>query len=294
MNDHYRPLVSICIPTYNGEMFIEAALNSALSQDYNHIEVILSDDQSNDKTLEIAESILSQSDVKYQIHNHEPNGIGANWNNTVRLATGDYIKFLFQDDILESNCISEMIEAAITFPDAGLIYSKRQYLIDDPNTASPEFIAYYGNLHTHWETLNVESGSMSGRDYLKDPAFLNSPKNKIGEPTNVLIKTEVFEKIGYFNETMKQALDSDFWYRLMPFYDVVFIDKALVKFRLHQEQTSAKNKKSREQDQDLIYKEYYKYLLPYLHPKNKKKLLKRYHPFYKALVSIKRTIYGQK
>ena len=294
MSDHNKPLVSICIPTYNGEKFIAEALHSVLNQDYDNLEIILSDDRSSDNTVQFAKAILSKSGLKHHIDSHEPSGIGANWNNTIKLASGAYIKFLFQDDVLKPNCISEMVKAAENFPDAGLIYSRRDYLIEDPESVSEEFISYYGELHTHWQDLKIESGCLAGREYLKDSAFLNSPKNKIGEPTNVLIKTDVFKKVGYFNESMKQALDSDFWYRLMPFYNVVFIDKILVKFRLHEDQTSAINKQNREQDQELIYKEYYKHLLPYLHPKNKRKLLKRYHPFYKALVSIKRTIYGQK
>ena len=293
MNDQF-PLVSVCIPTFNGEKYIEEALTSAFTQTYPNIEIIVSDDRSSDKTLQIIESIRNKNEIPITIANHEPQGIGANWNNCVALASGDYIKFLFQDDQLYPNCLSRMMEMALEFPFAGLIYSKRDFIIEDEASVSNEYIDYYGQLHSHWEDLKIEQGCLSGRTYLADRNFLNSPKNKIGEPTNVLLKSDVFQKVGMFNEQMKQALDSDFWYRIMPYYDVAFIDESLCGFRLHQEQTSRVNKRAREQDQDKIYKEYYKHLLPFLHPKNRMKLLKRYHPFYKALVSIKRTIYGNK
>jgi glycosyltransferase involved in cell wall biosynthesis len=92
-------LISICIPTYNGENYILEALNSIKNQSYKNIEVIISDDNSNDKTLEICEKFKSEVDFPVYIYNHLPNGIGSNWNNCILKSKGDYIQFLFQDDL---------------------------------------------------------------------------------------------------------------------------------------------------------------------------------------------------
>jgi glycosyltransferase involved in cell wall biosynthesis len=289
-----RPLVSICIPTYNGEEYIEESIQSAISQTYPNLEIIVSDDASKDDTLAIIERFKSKTKIPISIVHHNPQGIGANWNNCIIHSKGDYIKFLFQDDVLLPNCIETMMAMAIKYPDVGLIYSKRIFIYEKASAEIEKFIAYYGPIHTHWDNIEVKQGVVSGSIYLKDKAFLNSPKNKIGEPTNVLLKTECFETIGFFNETLQQALDSDYWYRVMRKYDIAFINEVLVKFRLHANQASNINKNREIPDSQLMYREYYDKLFWSLHPKSQLKLLKLYHPIFKMLVAIKRSFYAKK
>ena len=289
-----KPLVSICIPTYNGAQYIEEAIRSAINQTYSNLEIIVSDDASKDDTLAIVEQYKNKTEIPISIVHHSPQGIGANWNNCVTHSNGQYIKFLFQDDVLLSNCIEVMMAMAITFPSAGLIYSKRTFIHESSSSEIEKFIAYYGPIHKHWDAIEVKQGLLSGRTYLKDKAFLNSPKNKIGEPTNVLLKTECFQTIGVFNTILQQALDSDYWYRVMRKYDIVFIDEVLVKFRLHDNQASNINKNREIPDSQLMYKEYYDNLFWSLHPKSQFKLLKLYHPMFKMLTKIKRSFYAKK
>jgi glycosyltransferase involved in cell wall biosynthesis len=288
------PLVSICIPTYNGAIYIEEAMQSAISQTYSNLEIIVSDDASKDGTLAIIERFKSKTKIPITIVTHKPQGIGANWNNSIRHSKGQYIKFLFQDDVLLPNCIATMMTMAIEYPNAGLIYSKRTFICENITSEIEQFIAYYGPIHRHWDNLEVKQGVLSGKRYLKDKAFLNSPKNKIGEPTNVLLKKECFDTISFFSETLQQTLDSNYWYRVMRKYDIAFIDEILVKFRLHDNQTSSINKHRDIPDSQLMYKEYYDKLFWYLHPKSQLKLLKLYHPIFKMLVAIKRSFYAKK
>ena len=287
MMSDFFPLVSICIPTYNGEAYIEACMDSALQQTYSNLEIIVSDDASRDKTLAIIEKYKNETKIPIHVFNHQPNGIGANWNNCVKYAEGDYIKFLFQDDLLDSNCILEMVQLMASSNHMGMVYARREIIADFESDWVSEFRSVYNNLHEGWGDFQVTSGLLSGKVYLGDREFLNSPKNKIGEPTSVLLKKECFEKVGYFNETMKQALDCEFWYRLMPYYDVGFIDKTLSKFRLHDKQASTLNKSSQIDETKLLYHAYYLFLLKYLHPKNKWKLIKLFHPIINTLVRFK-------
>jgi glycosyltransferase involved in cell wall biosynthesis len=286
------PLVSICIPTYNGETYIVEALESAIKQTYSNLEIIVSDDDSSDDTLKRIDAYQSKTVIPIKIHHHTPSGIGANWNNCVTKANGDYIKFLFQDDVLEPNCILKMMDLAITNPQLGMVYCKRNFIYTQLTPKLKKFIEYYSNLHMYWDDVKVETGILSGKTYLKDRQLLNSPKNKIGEPTNVLLKKSCFDKVGYFNETLEQTLDSEYWYRVMCYYDVGFIDRPLVKFRLHEKQASVINKQRDIPDNNLIYKLYYKDLFWHLHPSNQWKLLKLFHPFLKTLVSIKHYFYA--
>ena len=287
------PLVSICIPTYNGEKFIKEAMDSAIAQTFPNLEIIISDDASKDGTLSIIESYKNKTLIPIHVYNHEPQGIGANWNHSVRKANGDYIKFLFQDDILDPDCIDTMMKLAIKNPKVGLVYCKRELIFNELTPNVKDFLDNYSNLHTHWNDFQVVQGVLSGKTYLKDRQLLNSPKNKIGEPTNVLLKTKCFNTIGFFSEELQQALDSDYWYRVMKYYAVGFIDLSLVKFRLHDKQTSVFNKNRKIPDKELIYKNYYKELFWQLHPKNQLKLLKLYHPVIKQLVKLKLKLYAR-
>jgi glycosyltransferase involved in cell wall biosynthesis len=87
-------LVSICIPTYNGKKYLNEALESVKSQVYKNIEVIISDDNSTDSTLEICNKFKHEVDFPVYIYSHKPSGIGANWNYIIEKANGDFIKFL--------------------------------------------------------------------------------------------------------------------------------------------------------------------------------------------------------
>lgn len=287
------PLVSICIPTYNGAAYITEALESAIQQTYPHLEIVISDDASTDATLTIVESFKTKTYIPISVCHHAPKGIGANWNHSVMQAKGDYIKFLFQDDVLAPDCISKLMDLALTNSNVGLVYSKRTFIYNALTPKLTDFINYYGNLHEYWESFTVQEGVLSGKVYLKDRQLLNSPKNKIGEPTNVLLKKECFNTIGYFSEELQQALDSDYWYRVMTLYDIGFVDDTLARFRLHDAQASVINKQRAIPDRELVYKRYYDLLYRYLHIQNKRKLLKLYHPVFKGLVTLKRALYGK-
>src|SRR5690606_34276938 len=117
-----KPLVSICIPTYNGEAFIAEALESAIQQSYPNLEIVVSDDASQDGTLALVERFKARTPIPIYVYKHEPQGIGANWNYCVTKAKGAYIKFLFQDDVLEPDCISKMMQF-MSSSKVGLVYS---------------------------------------------------------------------------------------------------------------------------------------------------------------------------
>lgn len=280
-----KPLVSICIPTYNGEKFIKETVESILAQTYTNFEVVISDNKSTDSTLEIVKKILSETDVSYKIHSQNPNGIGDNWNNCIKQSSGKYIKFLFQDDILERNCVSEMVSLAESNQEIGLVYSKRKILVNDSDDFS-SWLTRFKNLHTHWDSNITDFSVCSGRKYMKDKNFLNEPLNKIAEPSATLIRKECFDKIGSFRNDLKQVLDIELFHRIMISYDIGFIDQELVSFRLHKNQASQVNNNLKINDYSILdeitYQKFYKYLAL----SNKFKLLKLHHPVFIFLTKL--------
>lgn len=282
-----KPLVSICIPTYNGQKFIAEAMDAAIKQTYRPLEIVVSDDASKDATLEIIKSFQNKTDIPIHIFTHKPSGIGANWNHSIKKSKGEYIKFLFQDDILAPSCIEKMMEIAVTNKDVGMVYSKRDFLFDSNDAKSKEWIQLYGNLHLSWKKNLIINGEVTkGTDLLKDENLLNFPENKIGEPTAVLLKKEVFDTVGYFSEVLKQTLDIEFWYRLMKKYDVVYIDEKLLSFRLHEMQTTALNQSNNLDESSLFFESMYKKLYWNLCNATKYKLFFKFHPIGRILKKV--------
>jgi len=253
-----QPLVSICIPTYNGAAFIGEAIQSAIAQTYPNIELIISDDGSTDRTIAIAQSFQSQTSVDFRIILHRNYGLSQNWNFCISQAKGQYIKFLFQDDLLAPECIEKMVALAQQNPEIGMVFSPRGITIAD-NESNPILrLASQSikDLHKSWSNLK---SIQPGKELLADTNCLNNPINKIGEPSTVLIAARVFEEIGLFDSGLSQYVDLDMWWRIMGNYHIGFVDEKLSSLRIHPEQQTWKNFAAGENHKDVV--RFYKKLL---------------------------------
>lgn len=104
-------MVSIIIPAYNCELTVESCIKSALNQTYKEIEVVLIDDGSNDRTLEIVKEI-QQLDDRLIIISRENRGIAYTRNEGIQKAKGEYICFLDSDDWMYPEMISRLLTGA--------------------------------------------------------------------------------------------------------------------------------------------------------------------------------------
>ncbi|VGO21026.1 glycosyltransferase family 2 protein [Pontiella sulfatireligans] len=238
------PLVSICVPTYNGERFLTEALESVEAQIYENCEVVVSDDASSDRTLEIVSEFAARSKYEYRVFNHEPSGIGANWNYCVEHAKGEYIKFLFQDDLLLPDCVREMVSCIKNDSSIGMVFARRKLLLSQaPSVAGIAWCYLFSDPVANW--AHKLSQPVSGWELLEDRSLLCSPRNKIGEPPSVLLRRSVFEDIGFFSGDLKQQLDYEYWYRVLAHYKVAFIPDKLTVFRVHLDQATQRNKREK-------------------------------------------------
>ncbi|MBN3896817.1 MAG: glycosyltransferase [Nostoc sp. NOS(2021)] len=236
-----QPLVSICIPTYNGERFIAEAINSVLCQTYPNIEIILSDDNSTDRTVEIAKSFNQKLSFDFSILEHSQYGLAQNWNFCISQAKGKYIKFLFQDDLLEPTAIEEMLNLAEQDEEIGLVFSPRRLFTNTGNTVyDSNFLMHHEAKDVHKAWLRLKPIQL-GQQLLQDSNILDNPINKIGEPSTVLVRKDVFEKVGLFNSEFCQLVDLEMWLRIMSQYKVGFVDKVLSHFRIHSQQQTRRN-----------------------------------------------------
>ncbi|MEG4115218.1 MULTISPECIES: glycosyltransferase [unclassified Microcoleus] len=253
-----QPKVSICIPTYNGEAFIGEAIKSALAQTYPNIELIISDDGSTDETVAIAQSFQSQTSIDFRIVLHRNYGLSQNWNFCISQAKGQYIKFLFQDDLLAPECIEKMVAVAQQNPEIGMVFSARGITIaeNESNPILRKASQSIKDLHKSWSNLK---SIQSGKELLADTNCLSNPINKIGEPSTVLIAARVFEEIGLFDSGLSQYVDLDMWWRIMGNYHIGFVDEKLSSLRIHPEQQTWKNFAAGENHKDVV--RFYKKLL---------------------------------
>ncbi|WP_179335370.1 glycosyltransferase family 2 protein [Winogradskyella costae] len=289
MKNSNFPLVSICIPTFNGAKFIAEAMQSAIDQDYPNLEIIISDDASKDDTLTITENFKKQTAIPIKIYPHKPNGIGSNWNYSITKAAGEYIKFLFQDDVLMPNCISSMVEVMENNPKLGMVASKREFLIEDTflNETIKKWIEKFSDLQRGLNFKSENNIQIIDHTLFCSNQFLRSPLNKIGEPCVIMFKKGILEKIGYYREDLKQILDYEFCYRLLKTQPIAIINENLVKFRLHQNQATNVNRHSGTDD----YKKYNKILLReyfwYLNTNTRIRLLKKEYKWINFLFKLK-------
>ena len=108
MSGMNNPKVSIIIPVYNLENYIEQSVRSLLAQSYQNVEIILVDDGSRDNSLSIIEQ-LATSDGRIAYTTQSNGGAAKARNTGLSLATGDFITFVDGDDMLSPNVIADNI-----------------------------------------------------------------------------------------------------------------------------------------------------------------------------------------
>lgn len=223
------PLVSICVPTFNGERHIADALTSALLQTYAPVEIVISDSGSTDHTVELCRQLVRESPCPVRIDPDGPKGMAPNWNHVVQMARGKWVKFLFQDDLLERHCIERFVASVARHPRAAFAYSRRHVLLDGPGDAISEHIAaVVDSLHRQPMSAVMSSRRFLGRRSLFGTTTINS----IGEPTNVFVRRDVLDR-EQFNPALRQLIDFEMWLRCCRHGDVVFVPDRLSTFRVH-------------------------------------------------------------
>lgn len=109
-----KPLITISIPVYNVEKYVEKALLSALNQTYDNLEILVVDDKGTDNSMEIVKKIVetnTRGEI-VKIIEHEQNiGLGATRNTSIENAKGEYLFFMDSDDYISDNCIELLYEA---------------------------------------------------------------------------------------------------------------------------------------------------------------------------------------
>lgn len=103
------PLVSVIVPVYNTEKYVKKCILSILNQTYKNIELIVVNDGSTDKSIEVADNLL-RNNLNSIIINQKNKGLSEARNEGIKVATGKYIFLLDSDDYIDSNVITTMVK----------------------------------------------------------------------------------------------------------------------------------------------------------------------------------------
>jgi len=252
-NSDSKPLVSICIPTYNGGKYIEETLECVINQTYKNIEVIITDDCSTDDTVLICKK-YAEKDVRIKIYQNEKNlGLIGNWKKSIAKSNSNWIKFLFQDDLFDIDCVEIMIEAALS-NNVDFVLSNREYIFDENVTAKTR-LSYY-NLPQTGEIFN------ESRVYSPEETSILISKhifhNSIGEPPTFLFKKEKYSPKD-FPDDIQQLVDYFFALNKILAEGFYFVTRKLVKFRVHYNSQTAKNTKKTFETKSELHKHIHVY-----------------------------------
>ena len=206
-----KPFFSIIIPLYNKQNFIADTLKSVIAQTYTNFEVIIIDDKSTDNSIEAA---LTVTDDRVRIIEHNVNkGLSASRNTGIINAKGKLIAFLDADDTWQPLFLEKIYDLTQNYPNADLFAAKYKEV--------------YRNT-TIEHNINTSTGIL-------DNFFLLNLKQPIYCPSGLCIKREIFDKIGYYNESITLGEDVDFNIRIHLSYKMAFCNEPLVNYTMESE-----------------------------------------------------------
>ncbi len=214
MNDiNTHPKVSIIIPVYNQEKYINECVESVLAQGYENREVIVVDDGSTDHTSEILRNFGES--IRYI--RQENRGAAAALNSGLRNAQGSFVAWLGSDDIYLPRLIELQIDRFREDQALALVYTD-SIVIDSAGKELRTVCCPFPPPDQFAKTL------LSGN-------FING--------STVLMRNECHEKVGNYDENLKASMDADMWFRLLEYgYKFGHITIPLVKYRWHQNNMS--------------------------------------------------------
>ena len=207
-----KPLVSVIIPTFNRGYCLEESVRSVLQQSFTDFELIVVDDGSTDNTLEVEAQFPAVKLLRLE----ENRGVSFARNRGMAVAEGDCIAFLDSDDLWEQNKLATQVK----------------WIERDSQAVYTDEI---------WIRNGVRVNPMNKHRKYSGDIFRYCLPLCIVSPSSVLLRTELLNEVGGFDESMPVCEDYDLWLRIAKRYPFHFIEeKLIVKRGGHEDQLSRK------------------------------------------------------
>ncbi len=211
------PLVTIVIPAYNHEQYVEEAIKSVISQHYKSWELIIIDDGSTDKTGIICDKFAGHENI--QVIHQENIGLSNTLNKALELAKGSYFGFLPSDDKFYPEKLLIQVDFLESHNELAGVGSL-QTLIDEKgepihDKAMEEWFSYIPSSRTDFLLKLLE------RNFVPAPSML--------------LRTDVVRDVGGFDPDCRYMQDYDLWFRILKHHDMRILPRPLIYYRWHGE-----------------------------------------------------------
>lgn len=215
-------LVSILVISYNSVDFVTQTLESIYNQTYSNIELVISDDGSNDNSMSIIEEWLDGKVARFSsviVQTSSSNqGIPKNINKGIKVCKGFYIKIIAADDILDSMCIENNIKICEVYQ-YRIVFSNMKVFFDN-DTDKYEIWDYFANKYF----FNLDSRMQNK---------MLSAKNVPYAPTS-FIERKLLEEVDFFDESYLYMEDYPMWYKITKSgVKLNYFDVNTVFYRIH-------------------------------------------------------------
>ena len=205
MNQNDRPLVSIVTPSFNQARYIEATIQSVLSQDYPRLEYLIVDGGSTDGTVEIIKQYEGR--LAWWVSEKDQGQTDA-INKGFGRARGQILAWLNSDDTYEPGTVSAAVKYLLDHPDVGMVYGDCNFINDDGRV-----IGKFGSAQTDYRLLR--------RGYVHIPQ------------QTMFFRAEWWKHIGPLDPSFYFAMDYDLWTRLAAHTELKYVPQTWANFRLH-------------------------------------------------------------
>lgn len=225
--------ISIVVPCYNCEKYIRKTIESLLNQKESVKEIILINDNSSDRTLDILNEFKNKYDDYIKVVEFKENrGVSYARNYGVRISKSENIIFMDSDDIADVNLVYK--------------YSKKNF--------EKDYVLMYCAYYQINDADKILGGIIKGCEMSKNDATGNEfVRNKIST-TGVMIKKKIFEQCGGFDLKLKYCEDWDLWIRMGKYGGFSYVDEPLVSVRRNLNNTSSNINQMLEAEKSVLEK----------------------------------------
>ena len=185
-------MVSVIIPLYNKEHYIESTIQSVLQQTFDDYEIIIIDDGSTDNSAQIVKSI---DDLRIRYLYQENQGVSSARNYGIKVSKGDFITFLDADDTWQSGFLKAMFELAQQYPRESVFGAAQE---NRPITTLPSGVTVVKDFCSYFYCFCTGS---------------------------LFFRKEVFENVGFFKQNIQIGEDFDMWLRIACQYNYVYLNE---------------------------------------------------------------------
>lgn len=215
-----KPLVSVCIPTYNAEKTVVNTLKSILNQTYQNLEIIIVDNASTDNTLALLQNF---NDPRIKSYKNSKNiGAERNWGRCIELASGEYIAIFHADDLYKSDMVEKQVHVFQDNPAIGAVFTMANDINERDEVIGKHKLPVELKGKGAYYFPEIFISILENRNFLMCPS--------------AMVRSEIYKELAPFDdEWFGTSADLDMWLRILERHPIAILDEKLMSYRISNE-----------------------------------------------------------